>query len=165
VQATLNANDGGLGWKSAAEVALPAHLGGLIAASPRIKSMIQAGSTAGLLPYDRLESRLDEILRVAEATFLAALDEVERVRAEDFLRKARSAASEAWVREMTGASDGDPPAPRVVSEAGDGPTEGEAGEEGGHVSYWRIGGPQLQRELSRLLDLTKGRRLDITLQQ
>ena len=165
VQATLNANDGGLGWKSAAEVALPAHLGGLIAASPRIKSMIQAGSTAGLLPYDRLESRLDEILRVAEATFLAALDEVERVRAEDFLRKARSAASEAWVREMTGASDGDPPAPRVVSEAGDGPTEGEAGEEGGHVSYRRIGAPELQRELPRLLDVTKARRLDITLQQ
>jgi len=41
----------------------------------------------------------------------------------------------------------------------------EAGEEGGHVSYRRIGAPQFQRELSGLLDLTKARRLDITLQQ
>ena len=97
-QSSLCMNQGGLGWRKILDVARPAHLGALVASGPRLKSMIQAAGVAGLLPVDRLEARLAQWARAAKDALLDSLDEVEKVRAEDFLGRAEVAADAAWQR-------------------------------------------------------------------
>ena len=57
-QATLSAGQSGIGHKRARDIAAPAHLGVLIAATPRIQAMIQDAVWAGLLPKNPLETCL-----------------------------------------------------------------------------------------------------------
>ena len=86
IQGSLCAAEAGLGWRRALDVARAAHLGGLIATCPRIKSMIRTGAVAGLLPAALLQHRFDALAVAAETAYLESLDETEKVRAEDFLR-------------------------------------------------------------------------------
>ena len=59
--------------------------------------MIQTCGTAGLLNASNLERRLDGLVDVAKAAYLATLDEVEVVRAEEFLGRAQNVAQESWL--------------------------------------------------------------------
>jgi hypothetical protein len=119
VQATLDDKQAGFGWRQALDVARPAHLGGLVAAGPRVKAMIQACTVAGLIPAGSLERRLNVLGASAEAAYLASLDEVEQIKAEEFLRRAKAAAEEAWARIESGAPGLDPVAPRIARDVGE----------------------------------------------
>ena len=57
-------------------------------ATPKVHSMAQAAARAGLLSDGQVEALLAERLREVEEAYLHTLDERERIRAEDFLRKA-----------------------------------------------------------------------------
>ena len=157
-QATLGVKSSGLGWKQASDVAGAAHLGGLIAAGPRVKSMIQAAAIAGLLPAAAIESRLDEGVSAAETSYLRSLDEVEKVRAEEFIARAKRMATASWQCELEGMSRAGP-APRVMPESGD------AADEDEDLRSTRLSSPHLQKELSMLQDKTRRRRLENTLTQ
>jgi hypothetical protein len=97
----------------------------------------------------------------AEASYLGVLDEVERVKAEEFLRRAKAAADESWQHQLTGASGPEPPAPLVAL---DGDEYDEDNPVAGARRHGRISGPQLQRELSVLVDATRARRLTAALE-
>ena len=161
-ESTLSAAEGGLGWRQALDVARPAHLGGLIATAPRVKAMIQAGADAGLLPAATLGQRFDAIVTTEESAYLGELDEVDKVQAEDFLRRAKLAAEAAWDRIVSGGTGPEHAGPRVPHY--DGQNEDEDADER-RMRGARISAPQLQRELSVLADRTKARRLEITLQR
>jgi hypothetical protein len=150
-QATLSAKEAGLGWREALDVARPAHLGCLVAVGPRVKAMIQSGAVAGLLPVASLERRLDGLVNAAETAFLATLDEIEKVKAEEFLRRAKVASASAWTHMVRDGAGPEPPAPRIAREVGE-QADDEANENNGRGR--RISAPQLQRELSVLSDGT-----------
>ena len=95
-------------------------------------------------------------------TFLDTLDEVEKVRAEDFLRRARVAAEAAWCRAGSSEAGPEQAAPRVPRDVDEDTDDDESGD---RVRGERISAPQLQRELSVLADKTKARGLLNTLQQ
>jgi len=155
-QATLSAKESGLGWRQALDVARPAHLGALVAAYPRIKGMIKTCTEAGLLPTGNLENRLAELLRAAETAYFSVLDETEKIKAEDFLFRAKAAAELAWQSITSGANGPEPAAPRVSA-------IGNNDDEDVLAPRRRLGGrinsAHLQRELSILSDATKLRRL------
>ena len=69
-QVTLSAGQSGNGYKRARDVAGPAHFGALVAAKPRILSMIQDAATARLLPKQPLVTRLDAVIVAATAACL-----------------------------------------------------------------------------------------------
>ena len=158
-QAALSDKQGGLGWRQALDVARPAHLGGLIAAAPRVKSMFRACEQAGLLSASRLQDRLSRTLSAAEATYLQSLDEVEKVRAEDFIRRAKATAEVMWTNLLDGNTAREPVAPRVPRDEGE-----DEEDDGVQTRSAKLSAPQLQRELSMLVDRTKARRLEASLQ-
>ena len=104
VQASLGDRLGGAGCRRAAEVTLPANLGALIATRPLVMSMIAATATAGLCSAEALVPLLDQSLTDATVAYLACLAEVEKIRAEEFLQRARAAADESWSRTLHGAA-------------------------------------------------------------
>ena len=163
VQATLSAKESGLGCRQASDVARPAHLGALLAACPRVKDMLKECIVAGLLPVDQLENQLDGLIAAAEVSYLSELDESERVKAEDFLRRAKVAAAAAWERTRIAAPGPELIAPRIPRDVGDNDDDDDAGV--GRRRGGRISAPQLQRELSILIDGTKVRRLVSSLQR
>ena len=95
-QATLAADKGGLGWRSASVTARAANLGALVAAAPKVCSMAAAAVHAGLLDAGQVEARLEAWAHRVEAAYLLGLDELERVKAEDYLVRARAAAEDQW---------------------------------------------------------------------
>lgn len=107
------------------DIARPAHLGSFIADGPHVNDMIQAAAVAGPVSAESLGARLDDITATAESTYLGQLDEVEKVRAEEFLCRARAAAEEAWRRCVSGAIGPEAEAPRVLVEVGDDPEKGK----------------------------------------
>ena len=160
-QSALSVSEGGLGWRTASDVARPAHLGALVATGPRIRAMIHSAAEAGLLSLEKMEARLEDVTDSARAAFLERLDEVERVRAEEFIDRAKLAANEAFQRVVGGAASPEPPPPVLNHETG------EAGDDDGDDAppgaFKRVSASQLQKELSKLVDQTKARRLDGTL--
>ena len=159
IQASLNDKKGGVGWRQAIDVARPAHLGALIAAAPRLKAMFQDCQCAGLFNASPLEERLARRIGDAETAFLECLDEIEKVMAEDFLRKAKESAEETWRHTALGLTERIPVAPRVSREGG----EYEEAD-GSPARGTKLTAPHLQRELSMLMDRTKARRLKALLQ-
>ena len=101
-QAVLGAVVGGLGWRAATSVALPANLAALILGAPKIRGMAEAAVKAGLVPEGLLERRLDLKVESVKAAYLNELNEVERVKAQDFLAKAVQAAEDAWTTVASG---------------------------------------------------------------
>ena len=85
-QASLAAAVGGLGWSRARDIARPANLGVLISAAPKVRAMAAAAVHAGLFGASKIEELLESRTRLTEEAYLAGLDEVKRVKAEDFLR-------------------------------------------------------------------------------
>jgi hypothetical protein len=167
-QASLSAVFGGLGWRRASDTALPANLGGLIMAGPRVRSMAQAMARAGLLFAGQVESLLEEKTREVETAFVSSLDETERSRAESFLQKAREAAESQWSQAEDGARRRTLRAPlantayasadertELNPAAENDETVGEA-DNGGR----RLTAPHLQKELTRLADCTRLRALE-----
>ena len=101
-QATLSAGQSGIGYKRARDIAVPAHLGALIAARPRIQAMIQDAVWAGLLPKQILETRLAAVIETVTSTYLSALDDEDQATAKLHVQKAAQAADEAWQQTFGG---------------------------------------------------------------
>ena len=124
--------------------------------------MITSCAVAGLIPADQLERRLDRLITSAETAYKGILDEIEKIKAEDFLRRAREAAEQAWRHVASGSAGPAPAVPRVAldgSDDDDGIADTQRRRNG------RINASNLQRELSILTDATKQRRLEVTLRQ
>ena len=77
-QAVLGAAVGGLGWRAATSVALPANLGALVLGAPKIRGMAEAAVRAGLVPEGLLETRLDLKMRSVRAAYLNEFNGVEK---------------------------------------------------------------------------------------
>ena len=171
IQASLSDAYGGLGWRKASEVALPANLAALIMSAPKIKHMAGQASLAGLLQTGRLEDVFAAKLEEAQRLYLQRLDESDRLKAVGFLEKARQAAAEQWTRAMSGNSaavdvpsvntrfdgDGDD-----VAHTGSVQSEGDASAST-HNSRHGVTTPKVQKILSRLFDCTKLRALEAQL--
>ena len=169
-QATMAPAVGGLGWRRASDSALPANLGALVLAGPKIRAMAGDAVKAGLLRAGQVEERLTaRTHRVTEA-FLRGLDELERVRAQEFLQKAHAAAEELWTQTARGDGVSVPAAP--TAEAGydsqQGPVQRDGGEgpnEAGRGEGRRLSVPHVQSELTKLQDYTRLRALEATLRR
>jgi hypothetical protein len=170
-QASLAAAVGGLGWRGAAETARPANLGALVMGGPRVRAMTAAATHAGLLRAGQIEELLEAKTRQVEANYLSILDELERVKAEDFLQRSREAAEEDWQRVVAGTSDAGGSAPRAdvtyTSEHEHSATTIGDAQDGGsgdtEVMGRRLTAPHIQKELARLQDCTRLRALEATL--
>ncbi len=167
-QATLGASLGGLGWRRASDTALAANLGALVTAAPKIKNMAAAAVHAGLLAPGRVEAKLEDKTARAEAAFLASLDELERVKAEDFLSRAKAAAAAQWEQVLQGQGSVAGSAPRADATFSN-PDEHAAAphnttDDGGRAdpdsSARRLSAPLVQKELSKLRDCTRLRALE-----
>jgi hypothetical protein len=64
--------------------------------------MAAAAAHAGLIEAGELERLLEDRTRRVTGAYLSELDEVERVKAEDFLRKAKEAADAQWHAVVSG---------------------------------------------------------------
>ena len=124
--------------------------------------MIQSCAHAGLLDAANLERRLDALVAAATTAFLATLDEVEVVRAKEFLERAANVSQDSWDRLVNGASGRGTDAPRVALDVSD-RSDDEKDQAAARGS--RLNSSHLQRELSLLADRTKARRLADTLKQ
>ena len=166
-QASLACKVGGLGRQRAVDTALPANLSALILAAPKIRSMAEAAQRAGLIDERRVQAQLDRKVQAAHTAYLEGLGDLEKRCAETFLQKARAAAEEQWLRYCSGGGSEAVQTPASVALVDDdevGPSlnlstnsEDEAPdvEAGGR----RLSAPHLQRELSRLFDVTRLRTL------
>ena len=67
-QAALSVRLGGLGWRRATDIALPASLAALVAAAPKVKSMA-AAEKAGLLPVGQAGELLAALVQDTTAAF------------------------------------------------------------------------------------------------
>ena len=150
-QAAFVDTQAGLGWKQAIDVARLAHLGGLIAAAPRVKSMFKACEVAGLLSAAPFEDRLSIRMEAAKRSYLDTLGEVEQIVAEDLITRAHHAAEDSW-RHAVNRDNPEPDAPRVQR-------VGQEDEDDstlcGRSQSRRLSSPQLQRGFCILADRTK----------
>ena len=106
--------------------------------------MIQAGADAGITASSDPRTRFDTIVTTAESAYLGELDEVDNLRAEDFLRRAKLAAEAAWDRTVAGGTWSEHAGPRIPHY--DGQNEDEDAD-ARRIRGARISAPQLQREL------------------
>ena len=170
-QAALCAALGGLGWRKASDIARPANLAALVQTSPLVRGMAAVAVQAGLLPVGQLEAQLESDTQRAEFAYLEGLDEVERVKAEQFLSVAKDAAERQWQRSLIGSSGLDGPAPYADTSFA-GHQEHYVGPQGGMIDE-ETGGPRavgrrltpmhIQRELTKIQDCTRLRALEATL--
>ena len=112
--------------------------------------MIKTCADAGLVPAERLDHRLDRLIGSAEASYLSVLDELEQVQAEEFLRRAKAAAEQAWQSVMSGASGPEPAAPRVNASSDSDEDDDVWGSR--RRRSGRVNASHLQREVSILTD-------------
>jgi len=170
-QATLSAAVGGLGWRKASDTARPANLGALVMAAPKVKSMAGDAVRAGLLSEGQLEAKIDAKIRKEESAFLCRLDEPERIKAEDFLQKAKGAAENAWSRMQSPQRGAGIRAPRAeVAYAGHrehAPVQIADVQDGGDADSGAGGRApttaHVQKELAKLQDCSKLRALEAKL--
>jgi hypothetical protein len=167
VQASMGAAVGGLGWRSASHTAVAANLGALVQAAPKIASMIGDATKAGLVTPGLLEARLDAKVTELRTALLQQLDDVESIKAQDFLTKSERAAVDSWTALTTGrrAASSIPRAAVSYASAGDIATtavgedaDGDSPQGGGKMNSMHV-----QRELSRLVDCTRLRALEESL--
>ena len=135
-----------------------------------MRSKAAAAVHAGLLQEGQLEAFLEARLLAVEAGYLGELDELERVKAEDFWERAKQAAAEQWQDVSLGRASSPTAAPRAqaryrrddeevnAEEVEEGPAE--QSPEGRAVTA-----PHLQKELTKLQDCTRLRHLEETLTQ
>ena len=174
-QAALGPEVGGLGWRTPADTALPAHLGALTAAAPLVDHFALQAERAGLLPEGVIQDRLRKLAQEAARAFRNTLQPAEQTKAAAFLEKAAAAAEKSFTAAMAGKT---PDGGRVRAEAiydeevgqGHAPPpsliEEEARELGdADPARGLVASQALQRELSRLKDCTKLRMLEAVLRQ
>ena len=159
-QATLAAAKGGLGWRTATDTARPANLGALTMAKPKVEYMARMAVHAGLLRPGLVEGHIAAKIESAQSAYLEHLDETERVKAMEFLRKAAAAADAQWTGTLSGASESAGSAPMAEGAEGDTNNEDDADSDG---SGRRLSAPHLQKELAKLQDSTRLRALEATL--
>ena len=170
-QASLSESYGGLGWRRVSDIARPANLAALLQTSPLVRGMAAAAVRAGLLPAGQLEAQLESTIQRVESAYLSGLDEVERVKAEQFISNVKDAAERQWRRTLAGQTGLEAPAPYADSTY-EGDREHHAGQrsrmadeetsEAGAAGR-RLTVPHVQRELTRIQDCTKLRALEATL--
>ena len=95
-QAALAAAFGGLGWRTASTTARPANLAALLQTGPKVRGMAAAAVHAGLLQVGQLEAKLDAWTQRVESAYLDNLDELERVKAEEYVTRVRTAVVTQW---------------------------------------------------------------------
>ena len=171
-QATLAPPLGGLGWRRATDVARPANLGALVAVGPLVRSMAEAATHAGLLPPGAVEQVLEADAQAVAASFLEELDEIERVKAEDYLRKAHEAATQAWQARLRPANQQIAAPVPDLSYDGlsslEGRDPGDSSGAGGSDAEERSrqpSAPRLQKDLAALQDLSRLRHLEEALRR
>ena len=171
-QATLGAAWGGLGWRRASDVALPANLAALVTAAPMVRDMAAAAVHAGLLPAGVVEGRLDAEIRMTQDAYLATLHDQERSKAEEFISEATAAAVAQWQRLRQGQGVA-ARAPRARAEYA-GPNEHapllipnvhDGGASDIEGAARRLSSQHVQRELAKLGDSTRLRLLEAKLRQ
>ena len=129
--------------------------------------MMQNAVMAGLLPNQPLETRFAAIIETATFTYLEALGDEDRATAKLYVQKAAQAADEAWQQTVDG-YNGPSVANPTVSEL-EHPCSASQDEDSDDTDFIstfrksRLSAPQLQAQLSRLLDRTRLRRLEDTL--
>lgn len=168
-QASLAPSLGGLGWRRACDTALPAHVGALVMAVPKVQSMIAEAARAGLVDSGALERRLQRQLDEAQAALMAELDASEQAEAHGFIEKCSAAARVQWSCLADGVRPRHRPPPRVdatLNEAGELvpaslPDDEQEDDEGGGPRT--VSTQHLQRQLTKLSDFTRLRRLQDTL--
>ena len=160
-QATLSADQSGIGYRRACDIAAPAHLGALVAAKPRIQAMIQDAVLAGLLPKHLLETRLAAVIETATSTILDALDDEDRATAKLHVQKAAKAEEEAWQQTVGGLQGPSVANPTVSALEPQLRLPGLDSEDMDFSAHrkGRPSAPQLQAQLSRLTDRTRLNRL------
>ncbi len=140
-------------------------------ATPKVRDMATDAVHAGLLPAGVIEARLDEVAADVQRAYLENLDETERVKAEDFLQRAKDAAGTQWRRLRQGqdatstlapsANAGyagpDELAPVRLPDVHDG---GDAERDG---TGRRLSTAHVQKELAKLDDMVRLRRLEAQL--
>jgi hypothetical protein len=170
-QASLGAFVGGLGWRKASDVARPANLAALIQAEPKLRAMMATAVHAGLLHAGQLEVRLAAKIQRAESAYLIGLDEVERVKATDFLSQVKDASERQWQQIRGGQTS-----PVIVAPQANAAYIRDDDHHFGQVNAVHDGGrgdveaagrqltiAHVQGELSRLHDCTRLRALESTL--
>ena len=134
--------------------------------------MAHTAAKARLVNSEVLVRRLDLWLQEAEEALLAELDELERMQAEDFLRKAKATAVTQWQGIVNGTGHGGAQEPRADTTYV-GPDEHaparamaeENREDDGSGEGGGFSAQHLQKELSKFCDCTRLRRLESELQQ
>ena len=139
-----------------------------------MRSMAAVAVHAGLLREGQVERHMEGKVRAAEQTYMQQLEEREKIKAGEFLRKARQAAAEQWSSMVNGRGSGAIRAPEAdATYNNDVGGEGSAGSAGVErradedphdlENARRLTLPHLQKELSKLHDCTRLRRLEATL--
>ena len=169
-QATLTSVLGGIGWRRASDTAGPACLGARVMARPLVAWMADDAEKAGLLRSDIAKMIYESQTEAMTKEYLQTLDENEKVRAEAFIAAAETASRDRWEKMKIGSSGRAPSAPRaeICYRGEDDPTDGNPelahlhdGGEGDLEGQGRdISAPHLQKELSKLGDCTRLRRLE-----
>ncbi len=150
----------------------PTYLGALVMATPKVKAMGASAVRAGLLVDGQMEAKLEDRVRNAELAFLRSLDELERVKAEDFLGRVKAAASEQWQDVVMGRSsnrvrapgaDATYSSPNELTHSSPGllPEDDDAPDI--EAPGRKLTAPHVQKELAKLQDCTRLRALEHTL--
>ena len=171
LQASLGAAVGGLGWRRASDIALSANLAALIMATPKVRSMAAAAVYAGLLPSGIVEGKLEATRTDVEAAYLASLDESERIKAEEFISRAKLAAAAQWQQIQQGFNGAVTQAPRADADYSSPeelaparvPEVHDGGSSDAEGRGRRLSPAHLQKELGKLVDCTKLRALEARL--
>ena len=168
IQASLSVRQSGLGWRIASEVSRPANLGALVASKPMVMAMVSDAAKAGLCSEELLLARYEQMCADATAAYLASLSEVEKVCAEEFLRRAYTAAEATWDRIVNGGAGAAPAIPRILAAGAVPSMSDDPQEDGGEaISRGRRGRTtsiHLQKELSALRDRSRLRDLEAELE-
>ena len=138
----------------------------------KVLNMVETAAAAGLLDPTIPCERLNKWQQDAEHSLLEQLDEVERVKAEDFLARARAAAKTHWDNLAGAGGHGKPRVPRAdatymgADEHAPRMPMDEASLDGPEEDAGSGFSPQhLQRELCKLQDCTRLRHLEETLRK
>jgi hypothetical protein len=113
-QASLGAKAGGLGFRRAYDVALPAAIASKLMAGPKVRQLGEDLARAGLMGPEQLITKFEDDMRSTIEAFKAELDSPERRQVDAFVERAHEAAAGAWARLKNGHTDEDEyVAPRV----------------------------------------------------
>jgi hypothetical protein len=134
----------------------------MVLGAPKIKTMAKSAVAAGLRPEGLMESSWDYKFTAIRATYLQELDELEKVKAEDFLSRAVQSSDQAWSAVMAGGRQA-----HVASTPprADAAYQGEAADDSAELPPSESGSRSIntshvQGQLAKLQDCTQLRKLE-----